>query len=447
MTRRADRPARLRARPARATTASTTSTSSCPPATRTSPSAPTRPGRRRPAPCAEVARGVRAATWCPTRAAPRSTVRRSPCRPGTRSAAPGRCRPSSSTSTCRERFDLEYQAADGTRQRPVMIHRALFGSIERFFAVLTEHYAGAFPPVAGPGAGRRHPGRRRPRRPPATRSSRGCARRGSGSEVDASDDRMQKKIRTHTKQKVPFLLIAGDDDVAAGAVSFRYRDGRAGQRRPGRRGGGAGRRTPCATASRSERHGRQAVAAGGGRTRRRAGHMAGEPDAFERLWTPHRMVYIAGEDKPADDAAGGSARSAGRPGWPTTRGSSSPAASASSRCSTCTRTTPATSWSAPTGTWPTTPTSTAAETAEVAAITQSAMRVLRRRLGPHGFNLGMNQGPVAGAGIAAHLHQHVVPRWGGDANFLPIVARTKALPGAARRHPRSCSPRRGRGAR
>ena len=127
---------------------------------------------------------------CPTRAAPRSTGRRSPCRPGTRSAAPGRCRPSSWTSTLPERFELEYQAADGSRQRPVMIHRALFGSIERFFGVLTEHYAGAFPawlspvqavgiPVAdahvplpggvrGPAAGRGRPGRGgRLRRPDA----------------------------------------------------------------------------------------------------------------------------------------------------------------------------------------------------------------------------------------------------------------------------------------
>ncbi|KQN46221.1 threonine--tRNA ligase [Frigoribacterium sp. Leaf44] len=123
-----------------------------------------------------------------------------------------------------ERFDLEYTAADGSRQRPVMIHRALFGSIERFFGVLTEHYAGAFPvwlapvqvvaiPVAdeygdyldGVVARLRDVGVR--------------------AQVDHSDDRMPKKIRTHTKAKVPFQLIAGEDDRAAGAVSFRYRDG------------------------------------------------------------------------------------------------------------------------------------------------------------------------------------------------------------------------------
>ncbi len=124
-----------------------------------------------------------------------------------------------------ERFELEYTASDGSRQRPIMIHRALFGSIERFFGILTEHYAGAFPPwlapvqvvgipVAADFADHLH-------------HVAGLLRaEGVRVEVDDSDDRMQKKIRTHTKQKVPFQLIAGADDVAAGAVSFRYRDGR-----------------------------------------------------------------------------------------------------------------------------------------------------------------------------------------------------------------------------
>jgi threonyl-tRNA synthetase len=123
-----------------------------------------------------------------------------------------------------ERFGLEYQAADGTRQRPVMIHRALFGSIERFFAVLLEHYAGAFPPWLAPvqviGI-------------PITDSHNDyladiadrLRAQGVRVEVDTSDDRMQKKIRTAQKSKVPYMLIAGDEDVAAGAVSFRYRDG------------------------------------------------------------------------------------------------------------------------------------------------------------------------------------------------------------------------------
>ncbi|WP_284750688.1 threonine--tRNA ligase [Amycolatopsis sp. RTGN1] len=123
-----------------------------------------------------------------------------------------------------KRFELEYTAPDGTRQTPVMIHRALFGSIERFFGVLTEHYAGAFPawlaPVQVVGI-------------PITADQvehlqdieKALRAKGIRAEVDASDDRMQKKIRTHITQKVPFMLLAGAKDVEAGAVSFRFRDG------------------------------------------------------------------------------------------------------------------------------------------------------------------------------------------------------------------------------
>jgi threonyl-tRNA synthetase len=124
-----------------------------------------------------------------------------------------------------ERFELEYQGADGERHRPVMIHRALFGSIERFFAVLTEHYAGAFPPWLAPVQAVGIP--ITDTHVPYLEGAVGDALRAAGIrfEVDASDDRMQKKIRNAQKQKVPFMLIAGDDDLAAGAVSFRYRDG------------------------------------------------------------------------------------------------------------------------------------------------------------------------------------------------------------------------------
>ncbi|MFD2416690.1 threonine--tRNA ligase [Amycolatopsis pigmentata] len=123
-----------------------------------------------------------------------------------------------------KRFELSYQAADGTRQQPVMIHRALFGSIERFFGVLTEHYAGAFPawlsPVQVVGI---------PIADEHAEHLRGVEKalrtKGVRVEIDTSDDRMQKKIRTHTTQKVPFMLLAGPRDVEAGAVSFRFRDG------------------------------------------------------------------------------------------------------------------------------------------------------------------------------------------------------------------------------
>ncbi|MHC5796177.1 threonine--tRNA ligase [Lacisediminihabitans sp. FW035] len=123
-----------------------------------------------------------------------------------------------------ERFGLEYTAADGSRQQPVMIHRALLGSIERFFAILLEHYAGAFPvwlsPVQVVGI------------PVAEQYEeylgdviRQLREVGVRAELDDSNDRMPKKIRNHTKLKVPFQLIAGEEDRAAGAVSFRYRDG------------------------------------------------------------------------------------------------------------------------------------------------------------------------------------------------------------------------------
>lgn len=123
-----------------------------------------------------------------------------------------------------ERFDLEFAAADGTKQRPVMIHRALFGSIERFFGVLTEHYAGIFPPwlapvqvVGIPVADEFSPY--------LHEIAARLKKAGVRVTVDDSDDRMQKKIRNHTKDKVPFMLIAGGEDRDAGAVSFRFRDG------------------------------------------------------------------------------------------------------------------------------------------------------------------------------------------------------------------------------
>ncbi|WP_069814119.1 threonine--tRNA ligase [Streptomyces sp. TP-A0874] len=123
-----------------------------------------------------------------------------------------------------KRFNLEYTAADGSRQRPVMIHRALFGSIERFFAVLLEHYAGVFPPWLAPVQAVGIPigdGHVRYLEDFAAEAKK----LGLRFEVDSSSDRMQKKIRNAQKQKVPFMVIAGDEDVAGGAVSFRYRDG------------------------------------------------------------------------------------------------------------------------------------------------------------------------------------------------------------------------------
>ncbi|MCU1540872.1 MAG: threonine--tRNA ligase [Arthrobacter sp.] len=122
------------------------------------------------------------------------------------------------------RFELEYVASDGSRQQPVMIHSAKFGSIERFFGVLVEHYAGAFPPWLAPVQAVMIPIAER-HNDYLYEVAAKLKKAGIRVEVDESDDRMQKKIRNAQLQKVPFMLIGGDSDVEAGAVSFRYRDG------------------------------------------------------------------------------------------------------------------------------------------------------------------------------------------------------------------------------
>ena len=123
-----------------------------------------------------------------------------------------------------QRFDLEYQASDGSRQQPVMIHRALFGSIERFFGVLTEHYAGAFPPWLAPVQVRAIPVADTfvPYLEEVVTKMR---KAGIRVDIDASDDRMQKKVRSAQLEKIPFMMIAGEEDQNSGAVSFRYRNG------------------------------------------------------------------------------------------------------------------------------------------------------------------------------------------------------------------------------
>ena len=153
----------------------------------------------------------------------------------------------------------------------------------------------------------------------------------------------------------------------------------------------------------------------------------GEPDALERLWTPYRMAYIRGENKPTDDSAGECPfcripSLSDDEGLVVRRGEVAyvvlnlyPYNSGHLMVCPYRHVSDYTELNE-------------TETAEVAALTKSAMTVLRAVSGAHGFNIGMNQGVVAGAGIAAHLHQHVVPRWGGDQNFLPVIGHTKALP-------------------
>ena len=159
-----------------------------------------------------------------------------------------------------------------------------------------------------------------------------------------------------------------------------------------------------------------------------AAEFVGEPDSFGRLWTPHRMVYIKGAGQSPDAPAGEQCPFCRAPslsdadGLIVHRGQYSYAvlnlypynaghlmAVPYRHVADFTEV-------------------TTAEAAEVAALTQAAMRTLRAVSGPHGFNIGMNQGAVAGAGIAAHLHQHIVPRWGGDTNFMPIIADTRVIP-------------------
>jgi ATP adenylyltransferase len=153
----------------------------------------------------------------------------------------------------------------------------------------------------------------------------------------------------------------------------------------------------------------------------------GEPDGLERLWTPYRMAYIRGENKPVDDSPGECPfcripQGDDESGLVVRRGALSYAVLnlypySPGHLLVC----PYRHLADYTDT-------TAAEVAELAELTKQAMRTLRAVSQAHGFNLGMNQGVVAGAGIAAHLHQHVVPRWGGDQNFLPVIGHTKALP-------------------
>lgn len=156
--------------------------------------------------------------------------------------------------------------------------------------------------------------------------------------------------------------------------------------------------------------------------------MTGDPDAWDRLWTPHRMAYIRGESKPRDAEAGDGCPFCRAPGLPDAeslvahRGVTAyvvlnlyPYNAGHLLVCPYRHVADYTELSD-------------AEVAEVGLLTQQAMSALRTCSGAHGFNIGMNQGSIAGAGIAAHLHQHVVPRWGGDTNFLPVVGRTRTMP-------------------
>lgn len=155
----------------------------------------------------------------------------------------------------------------------------------------------------------------------------------------------------------------------------------------------------------------------------------GEADDLDRLWTPHRMAYVTGADRPAE----GYERPAGcpfclAPGRPEEDGLVVARGEHVFAVLNLYPYNPGHLMVCPYRHVADYPDLDDGETVELARFTQTAMRVIRAASGAHGFNLGMNQGAVAGAGIAAHLHQHVVPRWGGDTNFMPVVGRTKVLP-------------------
>jgi len=154
----------------------------------------------------------------------------------------------------------------------------------------------------------------------------------------------------------------------------------------------------------------------------------GEPDALQRLWTPHRMAYIEGENKPTHNEAGEGCPFCQIPSLPDEEGLVLHRGRRVFAVLNLYPYNPGHLMVCPYRHVADYTDLDADEVVEVAEATRQAMRVIRSVSAPHGFNLGMNQGAVAGAGIAAHLHQHVVPRWGGDSNFMPVVGHTKVLP-------------------
>jgi ATP adenylyltransferase len=154
----------------------------------------------------------------------------------------------------------------------------------------------------------------------------------------------------------------------------------------------------------------------------------GVPDGFQRLWTPHRLAYIKGEGKPAGSGQDEGCPFCAIPRLPDDEGLVVARGERVYAVLNLYPYNPGHLMICPFRHVADYPELDDGETAELAAFTKSAMQAVRAASGAHGFNVGMNQGPVAGAGIAAHLHQHVVPRWGGDTNFMPVVGRTKVLP-------------------
>ena len=333
--------------------------------------------------------------------------------------------------TMPERFELEYTAADGSRQRPVLIHRALFGSIERFFGILTEHYAGAFPAwlapvqVVGIPVADDHVAYLKDLAAELTSQAVRV-------EVDASDDRMAKKIVNHTNQKVPFMLLAGDRDVEAGAVSFRFADRTQINGVPGnwpsRRSvaGSTVVRTRC-------RQRAQSLATSGPTvvewtvTDELVDSGTGDRDRLQRLWTPHRMSYIVETPRPRDSKQAAEPFTA-IPELPDEEGLVVARGELVYAALNLYPYNPGHLMVVPYRRVSELEDLTEAESAELMAFTQRAIRVIKAVSRPDAFNVGLNLGRSAGGSLAEHLHMHVVPRWIGDANFITVVGQTKVIP-------------------
>ncbi len=321
-----------------------------------------------------------------------------------------------------ERFDLTYTASDGTKKRPVMIHRALFGSIERFFGVLLEHYAGAFPawlaphqvvgiPVADDFAGH------------LDSVTQKLRERGIRAEVDHSDDRMQKKIRNHTTSKVPFMLLAGARDVEADAVSFRFLDGTQVNGVP------VAEAVDIIDAWVSERINEQpseeTVAARRGKTGSDyVDTGVGTPDHLERLWAPYRSTYITSQPSGgrSKDPFLEAPQLSDEDGLIVARGETVYAL--------------LNLYPYNSGHLMVVPYRkvaeleelTARESAELMEFAQKAVRALKAVSRPEAINVGLNLGKASGGSVGDHVHLHVVPRWAGDANFMTVIGETKVLP-------------------
>ena len=308
-----------------------------------------------------------------------------------------------------ERFDLEYVGADNARHRPIMLHRALFGSIERFFGVLIEHYAGAFPTWLAPVQVRVLP--------VATAHEEYAAYvadrlRAADARVDVvnADDQLGKRVRNAKLEKIPYVLVVGDDDVAHNTVGVNVRGGDKPER-------GVAvdefiRRFTDELASSPPRRPR--------RVRSRCSSGCGTAGGQRTCRASRRIGRSS--------VTAACSRGSSPPVSTTRRPTSCTVAGRASRSSTRSRTRPVTCSCSRIGRSPSSRIWTHDETAELWSTVTDAVVAIKRAYAPEGLNIGCNLGRPAGGSISEHLHVHVVPRWTGDSNFMTAIANTRTLP-------------------